>query len=756
MSRPSLYLVCLILVSSVVKAQEGNTFYPIADLPGAGRAQGVFFSINNRIYVGLGSTNNEVFLKDFWEYDPASAQWTRKQDFPGIGRALSVATVVNGKAYVGLGGTTFGQSGLNDWWEYDPQLNAWTQKLSYPGDATFGAFCFSIGDLVYVGSGGTPQGTNVTKQFWAYDPQLDTWTRKADFGGSARFFGVGFEIENFGYVGTGYDFISQNFFTNDFWRYDPVADAWERKADVGGGVRSYAAGFSLFSKGYIGGGMGNNYVMRSDVWAYDPETDSWEQQADLPQARSSLIATSTYLRGYFGGGLAGNPNTSELTYSANFWSYVPDGAPSITSPLEVVCSGTTRQVEYSSTTFPFEANNVLTAELSDANGNFANPIIVGSLATTSSSGTLNISFPADLTVGTNYRLRLRSTQPAFIGKPFMNALKISAPDITLSLQKTSNQLTCDGDAADFAVEYSGDVVTPDFEWKKNGNIVGANSNAFHDNLPKEGEVLTCRVIRKSGCTITEKIAGPLTLQVKDLVTPKVSIQSNTEISKICSGITVIFTAVKEQGGSSPQFTWKKNGVVLSETSEVLTTNSLNDDDKIECTMVSNETCVLKSTAESEPIQLNVLPQPPSPIISMEGNTLSSSYKVGTHQWYFNDEAIPGAVSASYKIEQSGAYKVTYIDQCESTSNSFNAIFTGVEQSGESYVVYPNPVNRELIVRVNNSLVREVISIYNYQGRQMLLKMDAIDNHSVGIDFSETQPGIYLVKVGRQVTKISKR
>jgi hypothetical protein len=53
-------------------------------------------------------------------------------------------------------------------------------------------------------------------------------------------------------------------------------------------------------------------------------------------------------------------------------------------------------------------NNVVTAQLSDANGSFANPIILGTLTTTT-SGSINGTIPAGTPTGSGYRIRVVSS-----------------------------------------------------------------------------------------------------------------------------------------------------------------------------------------------------------------------------------------------------------------------------------------------------------------------------------------------------------
>src|SRR5438128_1515649 len=83
------------------------------------------------------------------------------------------------------------------------------------------------------------------KDFWRYDPLTNVWTQIADFGGEPRAAAVGFTIGSKGYMGTGQNFCNcgPGALFNDFWEYDPSANAWTQKRDFGGSPRLSAVGF---------------------------------------------------------------------------------------------------------------------------------------------------------------------------------------------------------------------------------------------------------------------------------------------------------------------------------------------------------------------------------------------------------------------------------------------------------------------------------------------------------------------------------
>lgn len=120
-------------------------------------------------------------------------KWSQLTNFGGSEREGAVAFSINGKIYTGLG--TY-----NDFWEYDPTTNKWVQKASFPSGTFNGNIINSVGFSIknkgYV-------GLCNNDELWEYDPETDKWIQKANFPGGIRAKAVGFSSENRGYVGLG-------------------------------------------------------------------------------------------------------------------------------------------------------------------------------------------------------------------------------------------------------------------------------------------------------------------------------------------------------------------------------------------------------------------------------------------------------------------------------------------------------------------------------------------------------------------------
>jgi hypothetical protein len=139
-----------------------------ADLPGTARLYPVSFTLQDKLYVGLGQAKNGGLLLDFWEYNPSTDTWTQRANFPGNGRVEATSFVMNGKAHVGLGKTeTFAQ--LKDFWSYDPVSDTWTGLNDFSGTERSNAEAFVINNKAFV-AGGLDKN-----DVWTYSEVTDTW-----------------------------------------------------------------------------------------------------------------------------------------------------------------------------------------------------------------------------------------------------------------------------------------------------------------------------------------------------------------------------------------------------------------------------------------------------------------------------------------------------------------------------------------------------------------------------------------------------
>jgi N-acetylneuraminic acid mutarotase len=243
------------------------------------------FGIDNKGYF----LRREGAVYRVYEYNIINKTWTPKGIFPGLTRIDGTIVVVGAKAYFGLG-ISFDYVTMlfyHDWWEYDPATDQWTQKADFPAAARTASTAFAASGKAYVVGGYDREVTETySKQTWQYDPALDAWEQKANLPGPARDEAAGFGIGDKGYVGTGRGKIMVlnnpvTIYFKDFYEYNALTNTWLQKADYPQATRFCAFAFMIRGNGFIGGGYNASAGYR-DLYMYDQLTNQWVEKADYP------------------------------------------------------------------------------------------------------------------------------------------------------------------------------------------------------------------------------------------------------------------------------------------------------------------------------------------------------------------------------------------------------------------------------------------------------------------------------------------
>jgi hypothetical protein len=201
--------------------------------------------------------------------------------------------------------------------------------------------------------------------------------------------------------------------------------------------------------------------------------------------------------------------------------------------------------------------------------------------------------------------------------------------------------------------------TPSYQWKRNGNNVGTNSNTYSNNALVNGDVITVVMTSSIGCASPTTATSPgITMSVgSTTLTPSVSIAANPG-NTICSGTNVTFTATPTNGGT-PSYQWKRNGNNVGTNSNTYSNNALTNGDVITVVMTSSLGCASPTTATSTGITMIVgaTLSPSVSIAANPGNSICSGTNVtftatptngGTpsYQWKLNGNNV-GTNSNSY-------------------------------------------------------------------------------------------------------------
>jgi gliding motility-associated-like protein len=313
-----------------------NTWTKKQPCPAPARYAGASFVIGGQAYICFGSTSSFIFYNDLWMYDQATDTWSQKKSFPGIIKYGVSSFTIGSKGYVGTGnqGSATGPF-TNEFWEYDPATDNWTKKANLPGTARYGSIGLTIGNSGYMGLGGRTDGSISTlfNDWYEYLPATDSWIKKADIPTPGFSYPACFSIGNNGYIGTG---GNESGMLNNFWQYTPATDSWVQVATFKSDGRYATGSFGIGDKGYVGVGLGNNSSYYKDFWEYGPQTKILNADflytkdfcAGQPQAFTSLEQNPVFTHHWrFDSGAV--PATSNLKDPGGI-IYMTDGLKHVT------------------------------------------------------------------------------------------------------------------------------------------------------------------------------------------------------------------------------------------------------------------------------------------------------------------------------------------------------------------------------------------------------------------------------------------
>ncbi len=149
---------------------------------------------------------------------------------------------------------------------------------------------------------------------------------------------------------------------------------------------------------------------------------------------------------------------------------------------------------------------------------------------------------------------------------------------------------------------------------------------------------------------------------------------------------------------------------------------------------------------TDSVTITVNPLPPTPTITLTGDSLVSSATSG-NQWFLNGNAIQGATSQILVPSSNGSYqvRVTDLNNCTSQlSNTFNVTWVGTEQISDmkTLSVFPNPTTGILTITASSFMTNDFeITIFDSFGRKLIKKQN-----SRIIDLTRFENGIYYLTI----------
>lgn len=463
------------------------------------------------------------FLKDFWQFDTATAVWTRLKDFPiqdipaqdtfpqplienGIANASSFSYDDYAYTYTlfGLpvtqffaGGFVFGEYMAIDW------------------DSTRGTPTPpKYGDVKWDG--------NVSQKFspyvYMYQPSSDSFfQRLAPCPGGGRSNATALILDGeqtvpgmqpFLYCGLGdsdvYNLSLLNIHFKDWYSCDLIKNVWKKERNLPDTGKSNAGAFAYEHVGFVT--CGYDAEWRKTFFMYNTDDDDWIRYPDYRDSGRSLGSAFIHgNRGFYGAGFRGN--SEELkTFS---WYNIDTNTIRLYPAFnqgDTFCAGSDITFDWYSGV-NFNPGSVMVVQISDKDGIFEYPITANSnmdtFAIVGQGGTITAKIPHKIPRGGDYKLRILSTSPFYISRNSPTIFVKENPKFQY-YPKTHPVIDTVCISSDFFIpsEVSGDKLNKgyyDYSWLKDGVPMGINNDTLFLNNIQVSDEGVYRLVATGDC-----------------------------------------------------------------------------------------------------------------------------------------------------------------------------------------------------------------------------------------------------------------
>jgi uncharacterized protein (TIGR02145 family) len=161
---------------------------------------------------------------------------------------------------------------------------------------------------------------------------------------------------------------------------------------------------------------------------------------------------------------------------------------------------------------------------------------------------------------------------------------------------------CASSSVSFTATPANGGLNPVYRWKVNAVTAGNATNSVFTYIPVDGDIVTCELTSSEICnTGSPAMSNAITMVLNTNLPAGVTIAASA--NPFCPGTSVTFTATTVNGGNSPTYQWKINGVNAANASNSVYAYTPAAGDLISCVLTSNLNCVTANPATSPTINM---------------------------------------------------------------------------------------------------------------------------------------------------------
>jgi hypothetical protein len=238
----------------------------------------------------------------------------------------------------------------------------------------------------------------------------------------------------------------------------------------------------------------------------------------------------------------------------------------------------------------------------------------------------------------------------------MNVHSTVLPSVTINPNKTS---LCAGETINFNATLTNGGSNPVYQWKANGQNIGANSSSFSSSNLENDTQIQLLVQSNAACLINNSAQSNI-VRVKVSEPPA----ANAGTDKIiCAGASVTLGLTATTGNT---YSWSPAGGLDNPSIAEPSAHPIQTTTYI-LTVTNNQGC-----SSTDQAVVTVIPVPAIPTVSTTGPTtfctgssvVLNSSSSSSNQWFKDGIMITGATGASYTAGTAGSYTVyNIVDGC---------------------------------------------------------------------------------------------
>lgn len=373
-------------------------------------------------------------------------------------------------------------------------------------------------------------------------------------------------------------------------------------------------------------------------------------------APAALQSTGSSLTFVFNSSNTASANRAGFQFNMSCFSINPMDIGWLSSP---VCAGATLDIPFTLNDTCYTGNQ-FKAELSDKNGNFTSPVLIGTL-NDSVSGTITATIPSNTPSGSAYRVRIYSTNPVMMSTISPNPIVIYGLPSSPVVASTGSLELCQGvDSVILSTTAQSGV---NYRWIKDGTTtVGNNSRTY---VAKSAGTYTVEV--SSSCDTLLSSNSKVVTVTSPAVSPDITASGAVDL---CQGEKVILKVTKDP---SCTYSWYMGSIAVGLPDTALTVSVANS-----FTVKLSNVCgdvwaqdtivtTIKGTAPTTPTI-----SAGSALTFCEGDSvvLSIPTQTGvTYNWKKNDTTAVGTSSNTYTAKDAGTYSIQITNVCGSKNSA---------------------------------------------------------------------------------------